>query len=697
MITMTKRTTATLAASALVASGLTFASLAPTAKADVKECVAPDDTITVFGFNDFHGRVFNDLSSLDNPSGYLAGRLFTPVEQARAAQGEDHVLLLSSGDNIGASTFVSMMADDNPTLDIMNAAGLEASTVGNHEFDKGWSDLAGHVAGKASGFSYLGANVYTKGTTTVPAPLKAYDIITKAGIDIAIVGAVTGDVPSLVSPGGITDLTFGDPVEAVNRVTEELLDGDPANGEADIVLASFHEGAANSKLTAAENAASSAAFDDIYRKVDSRVAAIFNGHTHQLYSWDDVNGRPLLQAKSYADNLAKLDLEVDTTAKALCSATGSTIEAAKASDESFPRIKEINEIAAAAYTVAMEKGQRVIGDATEAISTPLEGNADTRFVESPMSNMVAQMFKETLGADDDTFIGVQNPGGTRDSFDKGDITFREAALTLPFANSLFTTQITGAQFKTVLEQQWQRDPEGNVPSRPFLALGLSDNVSYTYDESLPEGSRITSIMVNGQPIDPAGTYTIGSGSFLISGGDNFVELGKGKNTKDTGLTDLETWVGWVEDNSPHSPDYTMRGVSTKAPAGPLVVGGPALTFTFGQALKDGVAPQTLDMLLAPEGAKVSPQLFNSTVEAYLGSTLIGTGKVTDGVGTVSVQLPAGFALPAAKARAASETQMLRFVVKESGTEILWPMEVKDAGSTPTPKPPTKPGPPSTGG
>ena len=70
--------------------------------------------------------------------------------------------------------------------------------------------------------------------------------------------------------------------------------------------------------------------------------------------------------------------------------------------------------------------------------------------------MVVQMFREVLGGDDPYFIGVQNPGGTRDSFDSGEITYKEDALALPFANTLMTTRLTGAQFKTVLEQQWQR-------------------------------------------------------------------------------------------------------------------------------------------------------------------------------------------------------------------------------------------------
>ena len=63
------------------------------------------------------------------------------------------------------------------------------------------------------------------------------------GVTVGVIGAVTEETPSLVSPGGITELDFGDPVDAVNRVAAQLTDGDAANGEADVLVASFHEGA----------------------------------------------------------------------------------------------------------------------------------------------------------------------------------------------------------------------------------------------------------------------------------------------------------------------------------------------------------------------------------------------------------------------------------------------------------------------
>lgn len=690
MSKITKRVAAGALTAALVAGGLALNT--PFAAADKGTCVTADETLTLFGFNDFHGHIEQ------------AAGLFTPIENARTTQGDDNVLVTVQGDSIGASPFVSRAGDDVPSTDVLKAGAIDSMTAGNHEFDKGWSDFETRINNDAWGAPVLGANVYDNGTTTVASPLKPYTIVEKAGLKIAVVGGVTSSLPSLVSPDGISDLTIGDPVEAVNTWAALLSDGveDADNPEADIVIASFHEGAPDGEETAAQNAAESPNFDEIYEGVDSSVDFIFTGHTHQVYQYTSSSGIPIYSAGEGGEGVIQVDVEVDSTNRGICSSESAFVSSPRATDANpdpfadTPRIAEIQSIVAAAKAASKEIGAVVIGDASEAVSTPKDGSTGTRNEESPMTNAVAQMFYDRLSDGDSEFIGIQNPGGTRASVDAGDITYEEAANVLPFANSLFTTELTGAQFKTILEQQWQRDKNGEVAERPFLQVGLSRNVSYTYDESREEGDRITSIRINGAPIDPEKTYTIGSGSFLITGGDNFWEFKNGQNTTDTGLVDLDEWVAWVEDMSPLSPDYTKRGVSTTQTADEVEIGGEVVSFTFGQTLEDGVAPQSLDMLLG-EGEKVSPQLANTTITAYIGDTKVGSGTVENGAGTVEVSLPSDSEIVAGD-------YTVRFVVEASGTEIFWPITVtgeadkkpQPPASTLTPKDDEKPGLPKTG-
>lgn len=608
---MSKRWVGSLAASSLVASGLAL-STAP-AGADValpaQECTVAS-TVNILSYNDFHGRILD------------AAEFFSIVEQQRDIYGEENVLTISSGDDIGGSLFESMIDEDYPTLDILNAIELDVQAVGNHEFDKTWADLSGRVNSHVN-FPQLGANVYDAGTTTVADPLLPSATFTVGGIDIAVIGAVTPSLPSLVDPSGISMLSIGNHVEAVNREAAAIAD------DVDFVIAAIHEGAGDGNAAPEANTGA-AVFNDIYNNVSDDVDLIFNGHTHQLYDWVTPKGQPLLQAGQYAEHMNSVLLNVSAGGE-VCSIETSQIAQPDEALIETPRIAEIREIIEAAEEVAEERGAVVIGEASEAISTPT-GNADKRDVESTITNLVAQMFHDQLGAGDPNFIGVQNPGGTRDSFAAGDITYRDAALALPFANSLFTTEITGAQVKTMLEQQWQRQTDGTVPSRAFLRLGLSDNVTYTYDENLPEGERITSITVAGAPIDPEGVYTIGSGSFLIAGGDNFRVLAEGQNTQDSGRVDLEAWVDYVEQlaaEGPLVPDYSKRGVSAVADQS----GGTA-TVALGDVLEDGVATDTLEMIVE-EGPKVSPHVAAVSVTFTVDGTDYSF-DVSDGAATIEI-------------------------------------------------------------
>ncbi|MBR2580578.1 MAG: 5'-nucleotidase C-terminal domain-containing protein, partial [Cutibacterium sp.] len=90
---------------------------------------------------------------------------------------------------------------------------------------------------------------------------------------------------------------------------------------------------------------------------------------------------------------------------------------------------------------------------------------------------------------------------------------------------------------------------------------MSSNVTYTYDESRKEGERITSVWVNDKPIDPKGTYSVGSGSFLIAGRDNFTELAKGSKPVDSGKINLSAWVDWIKARKTLKPDFAKRAVS----------------------------------------------------------------------------------------------------------------------------------------
>jgi 5'-nucleotidase len=623
-------------------------------KVGLEKGKARETTLTLLNVNDFHGRIL-PTTPATSKAAQVPGTItfFGTVEQQRAAAGDGNTLLLSAGDNIGASLFASSVQEDQPTIDVLNAAGLDASAVGNHEFDRGFADLDGRVQ-KAADWTYLGANVYRKGTTKPVLP--SYAIVERGGLKVGIVGAVTQETSTLVSPAGISGIEFGDPVAAVNRVAKQLTDGKKSNGEADVVVAEYHEGGPQTQLDPKTHAElvslddqlkASPVFAHLVNDTSPRVAAIFTGHTHQAYAYDapvpGVAGatRPVTQSGSYAAFLTKVTLTVDTRTKAVLAHTQENVAPTAATDAdltgAYPRVRRIAGIVNAALARAEVLGSVKVGEATHEITRAFGTDGeDTRAAESTLSDLVAEMYRSSTATPErgSAQIGVQNPGGVREDLDEGPVTFGEAASVLPFANSLFTVDLTGAQFKTLLEQQWQRDAAGDVPSRPYLQLGLSKNVTYTYDADLAQGSRITSVTVDGKAIDPAATYRVATNSFLAAGGDNFRVFSEGKNSKDTGLSDLDSWTAYIRAESPVSPSFAKQAVSV-SPLPSALTAGRSTTVTLS----------SLDFSSRPtqDGTYKGSDEQTSEVTATLNGTKLGTSPAADGSATVTLAVPAGAA------------------------------------------------------
>jgi 5'-nucleotidase len=636
--------------------------------------------LNLLNINDFHGRI--DANTVK----------FAGTVETLRAQFPDNTLFLSDGDNIGASLYASASQNDTPTLDVLNALELAASGVGNHEFDQGFDDLTGRVADTAN-FDYLGANVYLAGTQT-PA-LKEYSLHEVQGVTVAVIGAVTEETPTLVSPNGISSISFGDPVDAVNRVTAQLTDGDPANGEADVIVAEYHEGAGAGTVENAtleqELALTDSAFAKIVTETSPAVDSIFTGHTHKLYSWNaQVPGaaagvtRPILQTGNYGENIGQVVLSYDTVTKATTTVTNQNVKRSTTADadlvSAFPRVAEVKSITDAALAQAAITGNVKVGSITAPISRASIGGAspvvEDRSAPSTMGTLVANSLRESLAdpAKGGAEIGIVNPGGMRAELSTtpdSDVSFSEANAVLPFLNNLWTTTLTGAQFKVALEQQWQRDSKNEVPSRPYLQLGLSDNVNYTFDATRPEGDRITGIWIDGAPIDLDRGYRIGSFNFLLTGGDNFRVFTEGTGTRDSGLVDRDAWISYITAKSPLSPSFAAAQASVTGVPAAAVTPGDSVSFTVGQL--------NLTSLGSPKNSELAVTWGGSTT-VFAPASVDATGAAT-----VTVTVPAD-------APAASE---ITLTAKESGTTVRVPLAVTAPVTEPTPVPTPEPTPAPT--
>ncbi|MBD8869842.1 ExeM/NucH family extracellular endonuclease [Nocardioides donggukensis] len=635
---------------------------------------APTDEVQILGINDFHGRIENNAFGEEAGAAVLAGA----VKQLR--QENPDTVFSAAGDLIGASTFASFIAKDKPTIDALNEAGLEVSAVGNHEFDQGYDDLLNRVmapydadTNKFGGaeWEYIGANVHKPGApeSELLEPTWVRDF---GDVQVGFVGAVTEHLDELVSPAGIEGVVIEDIVEATNREADRL-----KSEGVDIVVLLVHEGAATTAYADAVDPASD--FGEIVTGVNDEVDAIISGHTHLAYNhavpvpgWETegraVTTRPVVSAGQYGANLNQLLFSVDPGTGEVTGLEQNILDLKEGnSSPNYPADSATRDIVTAAVAEADVLGAEPLGDIAGPFNRArLASGAENRGGESTIGNLVAEAQRWATDTPEagSAEIAFMNPGGLRANMvGSGDgayprtVTFKQAANVQPFANTLVNMDMTGAQIRSVLEEQWQ--PAG--ASRPFLRLGTSEGFTYTYDPTADAGSRITQMRLDGRIVRDSDVHSVTVNSFLAAGGDNFGTFADITGKQDTGKIDLSAMVDFMDEFASDSPlpvDYAQRVVGVRTE--PFYIDGENVDFSLSS--------------LAMTGAG---DLQDNEVEVSLDGELLGTfpvdnsrgATISDEYGTaeVSVRLPEGTPVG---------TTVLTVTGPTTGTTVQVPVQVR---------------------
>lgn len=521
--------------------------------------------VRLISVNDLHGnlqpptgssgRISLDGSSTNTVDAGGAAYLATHVKSLRAEAKNS--VVLATGDSVGASPLISALFHDEPTVDVLNAIGVQASALGNHELDEGYDELLRLQRGgchpvdgcqfdeKFTGmdFPVLGANVYLK-RSGLPA-LQPFRIVRSGGQYIGVIGATLEDLPSVVVADGIKRLRFGDEVSAINR-TSKLLDR--LGVKSQVVL--VHQGdtpTANSGPNGC-NVSSGPGYD-IAKGVSANVDAIFEAHSHQQYNCvvDDPKGnpRPVIQGASFGRLLSVVDLQIDPRSRdVIRSKTVAHNEIVTRDVTPDPTVQAIID---KAVTKSAPLANRQIGTITGDLVRAAGPSG-----ESPLGDVIADAQLAATQANG-AQIAITNPGGIRADFTyasspagEGDgvVTYGEAFTVQPFANIMQTVTMTGAQLDSVLEQQWQ--PSGT------RVLQISKSLSYTMTPGNALGDRVSNLKLNGVAITDSGTYRVSINNFLAGGGDGFTVFTQGTDLAG-GPIDLDALVDYFESASPISP------------------------------------------------------------------------------------------------------------------------------------------------
>lgn len=524
--------------------------------------------VKLLAFNDFHG-------NLKPPSG-SSGKITTganPTTDFKEAGGVEffatHVknlraqnpntLVVAAGDIIGGTPLLSALFHDEPAIESMNALGLDVATVGNHEFDEGPEELLRMQNGgchpvdgcqdgdgfEGAKFRYLSANVTRESTGKTIFP--SYAVRSFRGARIGFIGVTLEGTALVTSPSGTVGLKFADEAETINALVPQL----QARGVESIVVL-IHEGGAVTGLYDECVGASGALFE-IVQNLSPAIDVVVAGHTNAAHVCN-VGGKLVTSAASFGRIVTDINLKIDERTGDVVTAQGTNLIATRDVAKDTDQTTIISKYDAISAPLA----NRVVGSITADLPKP-----PTTTEESALGAVIADAQLDATRANG-AVAAFMNPGGIRADITyapspageaAGAVTYGEAFTTQPFGNTLMTITVTGAQIKTMLEQQWSLS---NGVEKTNL-LQVSSSVAYSWDATKPIGSRVvaSTLMIEGVVVQDASEYRITVNAFLADGGDGFSILKSGTSRTAGGL-DLDALLAYFTAHPSLAPPTAKR-------------------------------------------------------------------------------------------------------------------------------------------
>ncbi|MBV8620801.1 MAG: bifunctional metallophosphatase/5'-nucleotidase [Curvibacter sp.] len=593
----------------------------------------PPGPVRLIAFNDIHGYLSttdNNSTSIVQVPGNAAGvkvntgglaYMSTLISQLKAANPSS--IVVAAGDNIGASPYTSNIAHDEPTVDILNQLGLEVSSVGNHEFDKGLTELKRiqgsngastcypsdgtfGVVGKdtclmtgntfsGAKWTYLAANVVNSSTGQTIFPATYVKTFPGSGsygnTTVGFIGLTFKNTPSEVNQTGVAGLSFGDEATAINNAARSL----KVQG-VNAVVVLIHQGGYTTSTYYGDTTCPGFNGDllPIVDALSADVDVVVSGHTHTDYICQR-NGKLVTQSGFYGTGVTSIDLSFDGSG-----------HMASAQAVNNPVINDTNTTAYPSGITALSKnatvdsaisryvqlsaaaGSAIVGTIANqvTIQAPPAGCSTNNTCDSGSRNKTVESAMGDLSADSQlaAFQGssITNPGqisfiqagGVRTNlgtstgpYPNYPVSYAQLFATNPFHDTLVAIDMTGAQIKRVLEQQWEapNNTAFYAPGGVGEILNPSVGFSYTWDSSQPagmpsgQGNRVvaSSMMLNGTLMSQTQTYRVVVSTFLQGGGDNFSVFKQGLNPIQGGF-DIAALVNYMTAHPNYQPVTPSR-------------------------------------------------------------------------------------------------------------------------------------------
>ena len=508
--------------------------------------------IVILHTNDVHGAI----------SSYAKVAALKAEYEAKGAE----VLLMDAGDYIQGEPYVSVSQGET-AIRLMNYVGYDVATIGNHEFDYGYENLAELAA--AAEFPIIAANVMYNGKTAFEAN-KVFEL--ESGVKVGVFGLSTPETATKAHPGKIKGVTFlsGDDM---NKAAQAQVDELTAAG-CDYIICLGHLGIDDSSKG--------------YRSVDlleavTGIDVFIDGHSHS--SLDDVKALVGEDCKVGDTLLTSTGTKLATVGAVVISEDGISIESVdlekyEGSDDVVEEAAQlvIDEVDAAYGEVFAKSEVELCGEKAPGNRTEETNNGDL------IADAILWQAKKdgSLPVADENVIAITNGGGIRAAIAAGDITKKDVNTVLPFGNTVAYVTVKGSVLLEALEASTYCTPEavGAFPQVAGIEFTVDTNKAYDQGEQYPGSTyyapasinRVTIESINGKAFDPEATYVVVTNDFLAAGGDTYYAFSV-STMVDTGVPMDEALMSYITDE--------LKGVVTAEqygePQGRITIVEPVFT------------------------------------------------------------------------------------------------------------------------
>ena len=493
----------------LTVTGFAIEDTAAATDAETKTEATMAGKTVILHTNDVHGAV----------DGYAYIAQLKADYEAKGAE----VILVDAGDYSQGKTYVSVTKGAD-AVTMMNAAGYDVVTLGNHEFDYGYAQLKENMS-KAK-FKVVCADVFNEDGT--PIFDANYTYTTKSGVKVGFFGMETPETQTKANPALIKGLTFA----TGDAFTKAAADQVAALKDADVVICLAHLG------IDAESAPYRST--DLYAAVKG-IDFIIDGHSHTVMTKGE-KGEPIQSTGTAFANIGVI--VIDNATKKIESNSLFEIKEDTAKDATVAAAaKTIVDRVDAEYGVVFAKSEVTLNGA----KAP-NGNRDSEtnngdLITDAMLWKVMQN-KEGLTVDADHVVAITNGGGIRAAIKPGDVTKKDINTVLPFGNTVAVIYVTGAELLEALEASTYSLPVGGFPQVAGINFTLSTAVAYdanaeTYPASTYYGpksiNRVVINSINGKEFKADDTYAVVTNNFVAGGGDTYYAFAAATAQFDTGI------------------------------------------------------------------------------------------------------------------------------------------------------------------